>query len=124
MKRYSFLQEYIMLYPQGIDNKIIQIVNSECDYLYGKDFTGKTLLSDIMDTNDFLEILSKISKNYNIRTNFPQKIYHMSKNLNKITFEQFVYIIKEFVRYYYIRKKDSDEYGIIQGDIGKIASVL
>ena len=113
-----------MLYPQGIDNKIIQIVKDQCNYLYGKDFTGKTFLSDIMDTSDFLEILSNISRYYNIRTNFPQKIYHLSKNLDKITFEQFVYIIKEFIRYYCIRKKESNDYGIVDGNVGKIASVL
>ena len=120
MKNYSFLEEYILLYPKSIDKKIIEIVYEQCGYLYGKDFTETTVLSDIMDTVDFLEILSKISKFYKIKTDFPQKIYQFSKNLSNVTFEQFIYIVKEYIKYYSVNKKDYSR----ETDVGKITTIL
>jgi len=121
---YSFLNEFVLLYPKAIEDKVIQIIERRTGQRYGIDYTNRSFLSEIMQTVDFLDILSKISKNYNIRTNFPKKIYALSQSLDKVTFEQFIYLIKEFIKYYTINEKSSNDYGIVDGKINKTISTL
>jgi len=124
MKTYSFLNEFILLCPKAIDNKIVQLVDNYFGIKYGIDYTDRTLLSDIMKTTDFLEIISRISKNYNIRSEIPEKIYDLAKSLDNITFGQFVYTIKEYIKYYSINKMKSNDYGLIDGKFNKTISTL